>query len=76
MGVSLDKSKEPWLQAINTDGLTWTHVSDLKGWNNEVAQRFEIFSIPQSILVDPAGNVVAKNLRGPELEAKLATLIK
>lgn len=75
-GVSLDKSKEPWLQAIKADGLTWTHVSDLKGWNNEVAQRFEIFSIPQSVLIDPAGNVVAKNLRGPALEAKLATLIK
>ncbi len=76
LGVSLDKSKEPWLQAINADGLTWMHVSDLKGWNNEVAQRFEIFSIPQSILLDPAGNIVGKNLRGPALEAKLATLIK
>jgi len=76
LGVSLDKSKEPWLEAIKVDGLAWTHVSDLKGWNNEVSTKFEIFSIPQSILLDPQGNVVAKNLRGPALAAKLAELIK
>lgn len=76
LGVSLDKSKQPWLEAIKEDGLSWTHVSDLKGWNNEVSTKFEIFSIPQSILLDPKGNVVAKNLRGPALEAKLAELIK
>ena len=75
LGVSLDKSKEPWLQAIKSDGLAWTHVSDLKGWNNAVSQQFEIFSIPQSFLLDPQGNVVGKNLRGPALEAKLAELI-
>jgi thiol-disulfide isomerase/thioredoxin len=76
LGVSLDKAKEPWLAAINADGLTWTHVSDLKGWNNAVSQQFEIFSIPQSFLLDPQGNVVGKNLRGPSLEAKLQQLLK
>jgi len=76
LGVSLDKSKEPWLEAIKADGLAWTHVSDLKGWNNEVSTKFEIFSIPQSLLLDPQGNVIAKNLRGLALEAKLAELIK
>ena len=76
LGVSLDKAKEPWLEAIKADGLTWTHVSDLKGWNNAVSQQFEIFSIPQNFLLDPKGNVVGKNLRGAALEAKLAELIK
>lgn len=76
LGVSLDKAKAPWMEAIKADGLTWTHVSDLKGWNNAVSQQFEIFSIPQSFLIDPNGNIVAKNLRGPALEAKLASLIK
>ncbi len=76
LGVSLDKTKDPWLEAIKADGLTWTHVSDLKGWNNAVSQKFEIFSIPQNFLIDPKGNLIAKNLRGPALEAKLAELIK
>jgi peroxiredoxin len=76
LGVSLDKTKEPWLAAIKADGLDWTHVSDLQGWNNAVAHQFEIFSIPQNFLIDPQGNIVGKNLRGPALEAKLASLIK
>lgn len=75
LGVSLDKTKQPWLDAITADGLTWTHVSDLKGWNNAVSTKFEIFSIPQSFLLDPQGNVIGKNLRGPALEAKLASLL-
>ena len=74
LGVSLDKTKQPWLDAIKNDGLAWTHLSDLKGWNNAVSTKFEIFSIPQSFLLDPQGNIVAKNLRGPALEAKLATI--
>ena len=76
LGVSLDKSKQPWLEAINADTLTWTHVSDLKGWNNSVAQQFEIFSIPQNFLLDPQGNVIAKNLRGAALEYKLNSLLQ
>lgn len=76
LGVSLDKTKEPWLQAIYADNLAWTHVSDLQGWNNAVSTGFQIFSIPQSFLLDPAGIVIAKNLRGPALESKLAELIK
>ena len=75
-GVSLDKSKDKWLEAIKADNLGWLHVSDLKGWGNEVAAQFGITSIPQNFLVDPQGNVVAKNLRGPALEAKLAQIIK
>lgn len=75
-GVSLDKDKEQWLQAVKADNLTWLQVSDLKGWQNAVAAQFGITSIPQNILVDPNGIVLAKNLRGPALEAKLAALIK
>lgn len=71
LGVSLDQNKNAWLKAIEKDGLTWTHVSDLKGWNNEVAQAFGITSIPQNILIDRQGIIIAKNLRGAALEEKL-----
>lgn len=76
LGVSLDRTKQPWLDAIAADGLTWTHVSDLKFWNNAIAQQFQIQSIPQNFLVDPKGIVIAKNLRGAALESKLASLLK
>jgi len=67
LGVSLDKSRGPWLQAIADDGLTWTHVSDLKGWSNAVAQKLIINSIPQNFLLDPNGVIIGKNLRGDDL---------
>lgn len=74
LGISLDRSKEPWIEAINRDGLTWTHVSDLRGWNNAVSQQFGIQSIPQNFLIDPSGVVIGKNLRGAALEAKLESI--
>lgn len=76
LGVSLDKAKEPWMAAIHKDKLTWPQVSDLKGWQNEVAQQFGIFSIPQNFLIDPDGKIIAKNLRGAALEHKLESLLK
>jgi peroxiredoxin len=76
LGISLDKAKQAWIDAIKADGLTWIHVSDLKGWANSVAQQFQIVSIPQNFLIDPSGVVIAKNLRGPALDAKLASLLK
>jgi len=76
LGVSLDRAKDPWIQAIKDDGLSWTHVSDLKFWNNEVAQKYKVQSIPQNMLVDPEGKIIGKNLRGAELQAKLQELIK
>lgn len=76
LGVSLDRSKEPWLQAIAQDGLTWTHLSDLKFWSNEVARTFKISSIPQNFLLDPEGKIIAKNLRGEELQTRLNELLK
>lgn len=75
-GVSLDQNKDKWLQAIKVDNLTWQHVSDLKGWGNEAAKLYGISSIPQNLLLDKEGKIVAKNLRGPDLDAKLEELIK
>jgi peroxiredoxin len=70
-GVSLDRTKEDWLKAIKDDGLTWTHVSDLKYWNSEAAKTYNITGIPFSLLLDPDGKIIAKNLRGPALDSKL-----
>jgi peroxiredoxin len=77
LGVSLDKpeGKTAWLNAIKADGLTWTHVSDLKYWNNAVATLYFVDSIPQNFLIDPQGKIVAKNLRGADLESKLIELL-
>lgn len=76
LGVSLDgkTTRAAWLAAIKKDGLTWTEVSDLNGWNNEAAKLYGVHSIPQNFLIDPDGKVIAKNLRGDELNKKLATL--
>ena len=77
LGVSLDQpgKKDLWLQAIEKDGLTWTHVSDLKFWDNAVAKQYGIQSIPANYLIDPTGKIVAKNIRGEELQKKLAELL-
>lgn len=74
-GVSLDRSKEDWLKAIEDDQLTWTHVSDLKFWENEAAQMYAIKSIPSSLLLDKDGTIIAKNLRGDDLRAKVSELL-
>ncbi len=77
LGVSLDRvtQKERWISAIAEDNLTWTQVSDLKFWKNEVAQLYKVGSIPQNYLIDPQGKIVGKNLRGPALEEKLCQLL-
>ncbi|MFN2457344.1 MAG: redoxin domain-containing protein [Chitinophagaceae bacterium] len=75
LGVSLDKEKEPWIKAIQKDGLTWTQVSDLQLWSNEVAVMYRVQGIPQNFLIDPNGKIIAKNLRGPELESKLCQFL-
>jgi thiol-disulfide isomerase/thioredoxin len=76
LGISLDRDKQKWVEAIAADGLAWTHVSDLKFWSNSVAQQFGIQSIPQNFLLDPQGNLIGKNLRGAALEYKLMQVIK
>lgn len=70
-GVSLDQSKERWLQAIEDDGLTWQHVSDLQGWGNVVAKDYAVNSIPASFMVDANGTIVAANARGEDLHKKI-----
>lgn len=76
LGVSLDQNKDAWLNAITADGLKWLQVSDLKGWANAVAKNYEVNSIPKTILVDPKGVIVAKDLRGPSLENMLSQIFK
>lgn len=71
LGVSLDRDKARWLKAIEQDGLMWHHVSDLKGWQNQVAKTYNVSSIPHTILLDQEGKIIARNLRGPALERKL-----
>jgi peroxiredoxin len=68
LGISLDRDKPKWLQAIKDDNLTWPHVSDLKFWQNEVAQLYKVSSIPQNFLLDPEGRIIGKNLRGAALD--------
>ncbi|QKJ30656.1 AhpC/TSA family protein [Mucilaginibacter mali] len=77
LGVSLDRAddKAKWEAAINKDGLTWTHVSDLKFWQCEVALAYGVQAIPQNFLLDPSGKIVAKNLRGEELDNKLGEIL-
>lgn len=76
LGVSLDRAngKADWLAAIKHDGLTWTQVSDLKAWENEAAAKYYVSAIPQNFLIDPNGKIIAKNLRGEDLENKLAEI--
>ncbi|NCI51076.1 TlpA family protein disulfide reductase [Sediminibacterium roseum] len=76
LGVSLDQSKPNWLKAISDDNLDWTHVSDLQYWNNAAARMYHIESIPMNLLIDPAGKIIAKNIRGEELQRTLAEVLK
>lgn len=76
LGVSLDKEKEPWQEAIRADKLDWTHVSDLKFWQSKAVQTFNFNGIPFNVLIDPQGKVIAQGLRGDELENKLRTVLK
>jgi peroxiredoxin len=75
-GVSLDQSRDKWLKAIADDKLTWPQVSDLKGWESSAAQLYQVDAIPQTILLDKEGKIIAKGLRGEELEAKIASLVQ
>lgn len=76
LGVSLDQKKEAWLEAIQKDHLTWTHVSDLQYWNSAVVDLFKFNSIPYNILLDPEGNIIAEDLHGVELSEKLKEVLQ
>jgi len=74
LGVSFDRAREDWLKAIEDDGLVWTQVSDLQYWDNAAGKLYGVRAIPHSVLVDPDGVIIAKNLRGEGLQEKLAEL--
>ncbi len=78
LGVSLDNpdQKDKWMKAIADDKLTWTQVSDLKGWESSVVLLYNIQGIPFNVLLDPEGKIIAENLRGEALEQKLQEVLR
>ncbi|AMP99504.1 Thioredoxin family protein [Pedobacter cryoconitis] len=76
IGVSLDTDLKSWKKAIQADGYTWTNLSDLKGFESALSKKYNITAIPRNLLIDQKGNIVAVDLHGKELEAKLAELFK
>lgn len=74
LSISLDQDRGSWIKAIELDRLNWTNVSDLKYWNNEVARKFRITSVPTSFLLDPSGKIISKDLRGNNLLNTLYSL--
>lgn len=75
LGVSLDKERAGWTEAIRSDKLTWTQVSDLKFWSGETIKKYGVEAIPYNVLLDTAGKIVAVNLRGPKLAEKLSQVL-
>ena len=76
LGVSLDKDKAAWLEAIAADKLAWQQISDLKYWNSEAVALYGLSGIPFNVLVDPQGKIIATDLRGNDLQNKLAEVLK
>ena len=76
LGVSLDKDKAAWLEAIAADKLAWQQISDLKYWNSEAVALYGLSGIPFNVLVDPQGKIIATDLRGNNLQNKLAEVLK
>jgi len=76
LGVSLDREKQSWLQAIKDDQLTWTHVSDLAFWDSKAVEIYRFEGIPFNVLIDPMGTVIAENLRGEALSGKLQEVLQ
>ena len=74
LGVSFDEDHAKWVAAIEQDGLQWTQISDLKGWGSAAGKLYGIQSIPQNILINPEGIIIEKNLRGEDLQEKLAEI--
>lgn len=75
LSVSLDSDHAKWMKAIHDDNMTWTHVSDLQYWDAEVPALYAVRGIPANVLLDPDGNIIARNLMGEELQTKLAELL-
>lgn len=74
-GVSLDSNRDKWAQAIKKDGLAWTHVSDLIGWDNAAAKQYGVMSIPANFLLDKEGKIIGSSLRGEDLVKKLEEVL-
>jgi peroxiredoxin len=74
LGISLDESKDRWIEAIKKDGLPWHHVSDLKGLNSAVIRLYDVEAIPMTLMLDKDGRIIELNLRGRALEEKLKEL--
>ncbi|MBQ1905400.1 MAG: AhpC/TSA family protein [Bacteroidales bacterium] len=74
VGLSLDKELDPWLDAIEEWEMPWIHLSDLKEWESIVVETYSVYSIPDNLLIDPEGTIVARGLRGNALEDKLAEI--
>ncbi len=76
LGISLDSKKDAWVAAIAKDNLAWTQISDLKGWQSKAAVDYGIQGIPANLLIDTAGNIIAKNLQGSALQTTLQQILK
>ncbi len=76
LGVSLDKDRDAWIEAISKEGMTWPQVSDLKFWQSEACQVYAVQSIPYTVLLDKEGKIIATDLRGADLDKKLAEILK
>ncbi len=74
ISISLDTKRDAWLNAIHMDGLTWKHVSDLKGWESGLVKEYGVTVVPTSFLIDKEGKVIANNLRGEALQKKMADI--
>ncbi|WP_316743833.1 thioredoxin-like domain-containing protein [Pedobacter antarcticus] len=75
-GDKIEQTKKAWIKAIKDDGLSWTQVSDLKGWKNDVAVLYGVTSIPANVLIDPSGKIVARDVKDKVLLDKLSELLK
>lgn len=76
VGVALEDRKEGWLEAIQQDGLSWTQLSDLKYMKNEIAAAYDVTSVPQNVLIDASGHIIARNLKGNNLKDKLTSILE
>ena len=76
IGISLDNERDAWLNATEAMGITWPQMSDLKGWENEIALYFNITSIPHTIVVDQQGKILRRGLRGETLQQYIQSLVQ
>ncbi|MFY0483062.1 TlpA family protein disulfide reductase [Flavobacterium sp. PLA-1-15] len=76
IGVSLDTNATKWKDAIAKDKLTWTQISNLQGWEDPIAQQYKIEGIPATLLLDEKGMIIGKDIRGQQLKARVAAILK